>query len=293
MNPLELDWDDVRLFLAAARHAGFGAAARHLGTRQSTVSRRVASLERALGASLFDRTPTGLELTQVGRRVLGEAGRAEASLRGVADAVAQESGEVSGLVRLALTETVASVFVLPRVLPGLLKAHPGLTVDLVASDDAADLARREADIAIRFFLPTRGDLVARRVARLPTAPLATRRLARRLAGAGPETWPWVGVWRAAGPPVEERWAESFHPKPRLTTNSFHTQFEAVRAGLGVAVLPTALRVADPALQVLALPAPGAAPTLDIYLVTPRTLRRVPRVAAVFDALAAEFARAAA
>ena len=70
---------------------------------------------------------------------------------------------------------------------------------------------------------------------------------------------------------------------RLSTSSFHAQLEAVRAGLGVAVLPTALAALEPSLVVL--PAgPQAPPSLDVYLVTPRTLRRVPRVAAVFEAL---------
>jgi DNA-binding transcriptional LysR family regulator len=77
----------------------------------------------------------------------------------------------------------------------------------------------------------------------------------------------------------------------VTTSSFHAQFEAVRAGLGVAVLPTALCIADAALEPLDVPGLPRAPTLDLYLVTPRALRRVPRVAVVFDALVAEFARA--
>lgn len=288
---MNLDWEDVRLFLAVARHGGFGAAARATGQQQSTLSRRVAGLERALGAVLFDRTKKGLELTSLGQRVAEAAKGAATSMHAITDAVVSESKSVSGQVRIALTETVASVFVLPRVLPRLLEQHPELTIDLVTSDDPADLAEREADLALRFFLPVRGDLVSKRVAKLETAPLAHRALARKLAGRSPAHWPWVAVHRPSGPSEEDQWASALAPRARLTTSSFHAQFEAVRAGVGVAVLPTVLRIADPALEVLPFDDVVPTPVIDLYLLTPKPLRRVPRVAAVFDALVAEFARA--
>jgi DNA-binding transcriptional LysR family regulator len=284
VSPASVDWDDVRLFLAAARCGGFGAAARALGTQQSTVSRRVAALEQRLGAALFDRQPGGLELTRLGRRVQAQAEPAEAALQGVTDLVSEEEREVAGVVRVALTETTASLFVIPHVLPGLLAMHPRLEVDLVTGNHASDLRRREADIAVRFFLERRGDLVTRRVARMPTGVLAHRRLVARLSRVSPAQWPWVSVWRASGSALEESWVERFGPRPRLTTNSFHAQFELVRAGLGVAVLPLAVTRAVPELVPLPLPAAQQPPLVDTWLVTPRAHRRVPRVAAVFSAL---------
>jgi DNA-binding transcriptional LysR family regulator len=187
-------WDDIRIFLAAARAGGMSAAARGLAIRQSTVSRRVAALERRLGAAVFDRTAVGLVLTALGRRVLAAAGDAEGALRRVTDAPLAEERAVAGRVRLALTETMASLLVLPRVLPALLARHPALAVDLVTGDTAADLARREADVAIRFFLTPRGDLLTRRVATLPTAPVARRELARALVRLPPPRWPRSGGW---------------------------------------------------------------------------------------------------
>ncbi|MBL8939292.1 MAG: LysR family transcriptional regulator [Archangium sp.] len=279
-----LVWDDVKLFLSAARTGGFGAAARELGTMQSTVSRRVAALEKALRVRLFDRTPTGIELTAAGRRVLANAEPAELALRGLADVAAVTMPKVSGVVRLALTETLASVFVIPRVLPALLQRHPDLVVDLVVSDDAADLARREADLALRFFLPPKGDLVTRRVARLETAPLASRRLAKQLTKVSPSRWPWVAVGR---PSPEEAWLAVLKVAPRVTTTSFHAQFEAVRQGLGVAVLPKAMTTVAELVEV-PLELETKAPALDLFLVTPRGLRQAARVAAVFDALVESF-----
>ncbi len=252
---------------------------------QSTVSRRVAALEHALGVRLFDRTPTGIELTAAGRRVVTGAEPAEAALRALSDVVAVTTPGVSGVVRLALSETLASLFVVPRVLPALLETHPELVVDLVVSDEPTDLARRDADLALRFFLPPKGDFVTRRVARLETAPLVHRRLAKTLARQRPSSWPWVAVGR---PSPEEAWLAPLQAKPRLTTSSFHTQLEAVSQGLGVAVLPQLMTQLRPELVELPLVLETPAPALDLFLVTPRGLRRAARVAAVFDALTFAF-----
>jgi DNA-binding transcriptional LysR family regulator len=284
-----LQWDDVRLFLAAAREGGFGAGARALGTMQSTVSRRVAALERSLGVRLFERTPTGIELTAAGRRVVALSEPAELALSSLSDVEGVTAPKVTGVVRLALTETLASLFVIPRVLPGLLDAWPELTVDLVVSDDAADLARREADLALRFFLPAKGDFITRRVARLEVAPLVHRRRARQLASKGPAMWPWVSVGRES---PEEAWLTALQARPRVTTTSFHTQLEVVRQGLGVGALPRLMTVLCPELVELPLGGDVKAPFVDLFLVTPRGLRAAPRVAVVFDALKRAFDAAA-
>lgn len=281
-----VEWNDVQLFLEAARAGGFGAAARAVGTMQSTVSRRIAALERGLGVKLFDRTPTGLELTAAGRRVLAQAAPAEASLASLGDVAALTSNTVTGLVRIAVSETMASHLLIPEVLPGLLEKHPELRIDLVVSDEATDLSRREADLAVRFFLPQRGDFVTKRVTRFQTAPLVSPKLHRRLSRLPPQAWPWVSVGREV---PEEQWLAQLGVKPRISTSSFHTQLEAVRQGLGVAVLPTILGLLPPRLKVLEVEGPEL-PSLDVFLVTPRGLRRAPRVAAVFDAITEAFER---
>lgn len=284
----DLPWDDLRIFLAAARAGSMGGAGRALGLEQSTVSRRVASLERALGAALFDRSRAGLALTQLGHRLVVEAASMEAALRRALDLSSQAERRPEGLVRLAASETMACAFLLPRVLPGLLERHPGLRVDLVLGDAPADLERREADLAVRFFLSRSGDLVTRRVATLETALLAERRLSRALSREPPERWPWVVAWSPGGPSPEEAYRASLTSAPaRLTMNSFQAQWAAVRAGLGVAVLPRVLL--EPGLGEVAWGGEPP-PSLDVYLATPRALRRVPRVAAVFDALAGAFAQ---
>ncbi len=282
-EPPPPSWDDLRFALAAARTAGFGRAARKLGVQQSTVSRRVAALEKRLGGPLFDRTAGGLVTTWLGQQVRVQAEAIEAAVVKAEDA-ASAVDDVFGVVRVALTETMAAAIVVPTVLPALLADHPRLVVELVVGDAAADLARREADIAVRFFLTPRGDLLTKRVARLETAVVAAPKLARSLARLDPATWPFIGV-RVPGAtrPPEEVWRSGWSAPPRLVTNSFHTQAEAVRAGLGVAVLPTSLGALW-GLTTLPTPQQPAPPSLELHLVTPRALRKIRRVAVVFTAL---------
>ncbi len=289
----QFDWDDVKYFLAAAQHGGFGAAARALNAQQSTVSRRVAGLERQLGGALFDCGASGLTLTRLGEQVRVEAETMAQALTRVSDAATTGEHEVEGLVRVAMTETLADVFVIPHVLPQLLARHPKLRVDLVISSTSADLARREAEIALRFFLMPSGDLLTRRIARMRTVVLARPTLAKKLRHTPIAEWPFVSVWLPGATLPEEAWREQYTPRDvRFSTNSFHAQVHAVRAGLGVAVLPDVfakeLKLAELSLP-KGVPEP---PPLNLYLVTPRTLRRVPRVAAVYSALEEAFAQAA-
>lgn len=285
----QFDWDDLRYFLAAAQRGGFGAAARALKTQQSTVSRRVANLEQLLGGALFDRTAAGLTLTRLGEEVRREAEQMASALTRVGDAATATEHDIDGLVRIALTETLADVFVIPHVLPELLKRFPRLKIDLVIGNTSADLGRREAEIALRFFLTPSGDLVTKRVARMPTEVLAKPSLAKKLVNQPMNQWPFVAMWLPGAAIQEETWREKHAPQDaRLSTNSFHAQVEAVRFGLGVAVLPTHL---TRELELTVVPRPAGIPPpppLDLYLVTPRTLRKVPRVAAVYNALEAAF-----
>ena len=276
-------WDDVRLFLAAARAGSFSAAARSEGIEQSTISRRVASLEQQLGAPVFARTPSGPVLTALGQRLFAHAERVEAEVHGFTDEASGHEREVEGLVRIALTETMAAHVVIPEVLPALRASYPGLEIELMVSYESVDLLHREADIALRFFRPQRGDLVAKRAVAFETGVLATRSYAHRKRRR-PQSFEWIGLRLPGIPAPASEWAEAeLGVTPRLWTNSYHAQVEMVRAGLGVAVLTTTLRRVDPELLVLDL---GLAPTppVELWLSAHRAVRPVPRVAAVWAKL---------
>jgi DNA-binding transcriptional LysR family regulator len=153
----EFDWNDLRAFLAVARSGRLTAAAARLGLDHSTLSRRIAALERSLRARLFDRSPTGYTLTDQGRRLLPAAEEMERLAIGAGDTVGGTSTSVAGTVRIGSPEGFGSYFLAPRI--ARLKAvHPRLTIQLVAAPAIFSLARREADIVVSVSRPPAGRL---------------------------------------------------------------------------------------------------------------------------------------
>lgn len=276
-------WDDLRYFLAVWRQGSFTAAATALGVEQSTVSRRIAALEEALGGLLFDRTREGPQPTALAQEVSPLAERTESEARRVHEVSQGKAREVEGVVRLALVESFAVQLLIPELLGDLLLAHPRLRLDLLTSERTAELGSREADLALRFYRPTDGDLVARKLASLPRAVLAHREYIRGRRRQ-PERLDWIVLALAGAMSEDERYvAEHAGVPPRLRCTGHLAQVEAVNAGLGVAVLTKVLRRYLPALTEVKLPLPEPGP-VELWLVAPRALRRVARVAAVWDFL---------
>jgi DNA-binding transcriptional LysR family regulator len=278
-------WEDVRYFLAVVRAASFSGAARALGADQSTVSRRIALLEQALGKLLFERGPRVVRQTPHGEALVAPALAVERAVLALEDAARRTEDAPVGRVRIALTEGLAQHVVVPAVLPALFAAHPGLAVDLRTGDDVADLERHEADLALRFFRPPRGELVAQRVARLPLAVLAAKAQRRRLARTAARDLPWTAyVHERIDTPEARVLAQIGVSRARLECSSVETQLAAVRAGLGVAVAPRALTRVLAGLVELTPPDLPSLGALELFVVTRAALRHVPRVAVVYEAL---------
>jgi DNA-binding transcriptional LysR family regulator len=285
-QPIDLErWDDLHLLLSVARAGSFTHAAKQLGIEQSTVSRRMRSLEEALGVALFERHPQRSVLTPIGEKLLRRAEAIEAEVHGLCDEAGGAERDVKGHVRLALTESIAVYGVIPRVLPNLRKQYPDLRLELITSYVPADLGHREAEIALRFFRPQSGDLVAQRIVTMQTAVLAHK----RLLGRPLSELDFITVAIEGVPTLEAEFLrKQLGTEPRLVVSSYLVQVEAVRAGLGAAVLPRSLLRLDSSLVELDVRVPKG-PTLELWLVTPRSLRRVPRIDAVWTALEAGLA----
>ena len=158
-----MDWDDLRIFCAAAQVRTLSAAARGLGTSIATVARRISALEAALGFRLFDRAPEGIALTTQGRALFERASAAAAAMDGVGRlAVALRASQWSDPIRVSATEPIISEILAPA-LPQLLAAAPGIRVDLSSTTDVVSLAAREADVAVRFARPVGDSLIIRRL----------------------------------------------------------------------------------------------------------------------------------
>jgi DNA-binding transcriptional LysR family regulator len=159
---VKFDWNQARAFLVTAEEGSLSAAARALGMSQPTLGRQVSSLESNLGVVLFERVGRGLKLTPTGLelvdyvRVMGEAANSVSLL------ASAHSTSVEGTVCISASE-VDAAFRLPKIVTNFRRLYPGISIDIVASNTASDLRRREADIAIRNFRPTEPNLIARKV----------------------------------------------------------------------------------------------------------------------------------
>lgn len=157
-----MDWDDLRIFLAVARTESLSGAGRRLGMDASTVGRRVARLEGAVGAPLFLKTPQGYALTAEGARLVAPAEAAEQAAAAAAEAISQEAG-ITGQLRIGAPDGCAN-YLLPQVARDLCAAHPALEVQIVALPRVVNLTRREADMAIAVSPPDTGRLMVQRLA---------------------------------------------------------------------------------------------------------------------------------
>lgn len=289
-------WDDVRLFLALCRAKTVGVAARALGVDASTVSRRLVLLEQTVKATLFDRGRDGIAPTKAAEDLLPVAEEIEAVIGRFTTAAEGLEREIAGPVRITCPADVADVIVAP-VIRQLRTRHPALRFELEPGEAVLDLTRREADLALRTVRPSSGDLIVTRLATMTWVVAGEPALVHALGVLRRwEDAPWVS-WgdrqRAIGP---ARWyASHVAAEPAVRSDSLAVQIAAVRAGIGVALIPepssshyglVPVRLA-PKLRASA----EAWPRDELYLVTHRALREVPRVHAVWSALVERFGRA--
>jgi DNA-binding transcriptional LysR family regulator len=167
-------WDDVRFFLAVARARSLSGAARALGVGHVTVGRRIALLEQQLGVTLLHRTPDGFATTSAGDAILRQCAAMESAAMDLERIVAGSDALLTGSVRVTTTEALAYQVVAPAV-AALRETHPELRVDLIAGARSLDIARREADLAVRFARPSASDLVCRRLGEIAFSLYASKR----------------------------------------------------------------------------------------------------------------------
>jgi DNA-binding transcriptional LysR family regulator len=275
------EWSDYRYFLAICRAGSLSGAARAMRVDQTTVGRRLAALEATVETRLFDRTPDGYSLTAAGESVRADVERIEDAFLAVERRLAGGDARIAGVVRIATTETFATMFILPHL--GALRAeHPELALELVTGIQPVDLSRREADLAIRIGAPpTQPNLVVRELGTLRFALYASRNyVARRgrprtrngLSGHAIVTY---GGEMAAVPIARWMGEHARDATIAFTANTITGVHEAVRAGLGVSVLPCGLGDRD--LVRVGAARLGASP---IWSVVHEDLVRTARVRAV-------------
>ena len=296
MLAASLDWDDLRYFLAVARSGSTLAAGRALGVSQTTMARRVAAFEERLGLVLFERRQAGYALTPAGEALVPQAEAMEGAAAAFAEAAGAQSRDARGTVCLTSIE-LYGITIFPPILKDLHEAHPGLVIELDTADVPRDLAAGEADVAFRGGQPASdAGLVGRRIgtdswtlycSRDYAAAHARPRSAADLrqhpiiGGGGDKIWPRYRAWLR-----RHRLEEAVTMQP----SSSMGLLAAVRAGAGLAVLPSFVADRDP--ELVRCLDPIAGEEFELWLLTHERLRHTPRVRAVMDFLGAALTRLA-
>jgi len=282
MMSSRLNWDDLRLVLVLAEAGTLSAAAMALRLSHPTLSKRLRALEDGLGVRLFDRLPSGLQPTEAGAEMLALARGMAGDIAALENRIAGRDRAESGVVRLTAPDAV-SEYLLGQILAALGRALPRITVELIISNQPLSLAGRQADIALRVTDNPDPGLKGRRVGTVGMAVYARRELAELAAAARP----WVGYDGALACVGPGQWVARHVPETaiRFRANTLLGAAQAVRAGMGLGVLPCFVGGGIPDLIRLDAPLPEL--EQGLWLLLHPDLAGVPRYRRVADALAAE------
>ncbi|WP_417205689.1 LysR family transcriptional regulator [Antarctobacter sp.] len=281
------DWNRARAFLVTAEEGSLSAAARALGMTQPTLGRQVTALEEELGLILFERVGRGLVLTQAGTQLMSHVRAMGEAAVGVSLAASGQAQAASGHVAVTASEIYSS-WLLPQIARRLREVAPGITLEVVASNEIRDLKRREADIAIRNARPEEPDLIAKMVGEDEGTFYASSDYLSRF---GPITGP-ADLARAAfiGFKDNEDFAEALRKRGIPVTpasfpvlaSSHAVHWDMARAGIGLGTVPCGLGDAAPDMQRVL---PDVSFRYPVWLVAHRELRTSPRVRIVWELLA--------
>jgi DNA-binding transcriptional LysR family regulator len=281
-----VNWDGLQVFLAVVRSGRVSAAARRLSVEHTTVARRIAALEKALGVSLFYRTSRGYLLTPEGQNVVSTAEAMERAALVVEARARETSGPPAGRVRVAMPPEYGSHWLAPK-LAAFRALYPQIELQILVGTRQRDLSRGEAELAIQPPRPTQTGMVAVRLARAAVGLYASRSLigGRRLrirTLADVRDWP---LFTYTAPFQVLQNAKWFQPilgsgSIALQSNSTHALLAAARAGAGIAVLPRFVAREHDEL----LPVSDDVASHDILLITHPEVRRDPKVRATADFL---------
>lgn len=280
MNGSNLEWSDVRVFLAIARCGTLGAAARMTGQTQPTMGRRLRALEEALGHVLFQRTSDGFVLTDEGAAVLSHAERMEEEALGFTRALAGQEAKLTGSLRVSSSDWFG-VHVLTPVFARFLAKHPEVSIELVTDARRYNLARREADLVFRITPFDEPDIVQRKLMHMDYALYGCAHLGSPEIGNG-EGQTLISMDSAFDHLPDVVWIKRMLPRASIVfgSNNREAQARMCALGAGFAVLPCRLGDADKRLVRFDLG--EAPPGRDVWLGYHRDLKRVARLRALLD-----------
>ncbi len=285
-----MDWDDLKVFLALSRKGSARGAAQELGVSNSTITRRLDDMEHKLQAHLFDRTPDGYRMTAAGEQVLPTAEHVEELVMAVERKVTGGDQELQGSIRLTLPPAGRLGFLVSR-LARFAEQYPGIDLELTSSLDAADLSRREADIAVRV-MPAKVQppeyLIGRHLAILTASTYVHRDLLNADNPADVSHLSWIGK-RSVDHKEEWLAATDFPHQPvRHAIVDLNLLGDAVRNKMGMAYMPCFIGFDDP--EIVRVPGATIVHHSDMWVLTHKDLRLSARLRVLREVIAGEFGK---
>ncbi|WP_289078396.1 LysR family transcriptional regulator [uncultured Thalassospira sp.] len=276
-----MNWNDLRFFVAVAQAGTLSGAARRLGKDHTTVARRIEALEADLGAHLFDRLATGWKLTEAGENLVPVAGRIEEDVLAF-ERQARGDETAHGVVRIAVPPAAGRLLFAPR-LAELLRDQKNLEYEILGSSVIANLARREADVAVRMATPDQSGLIVRKLTNLRFAVYAARGYTDRVPR---KDWEFCADGRNTFGDYQQGWVwETLEQKlpMRVKADDSQTVLAFVAAGHGLGLLPRYMADLDDRLELVFDDKLGEV-SKPVWLVVHPDMRRSPGVRMVMDAL---------
>lgn len=272
-----MNWDDLRIFLAVARSGSISSGAKQLGLQHSTVSRRVRKLEQNIGVRLFDKVPSGYELTSAGEKLVKAADQMEREVLAVDGTLAGTDLRPAGPLRVTAIDNMATTILMP-MFAGFSRAFPDVTLNLTISNADVSLAQREADVAIRLANTPPETLIGKRVCTVSSAIYGSPAYLEQLRRDGGEPQ-WLGVNCCVFHRTWTKQACGDQEHRFVVDDTLLTQ-PALREGMGVSILPCFMGDPDPGLERYSDPRPEW--DLGLWILLHPDLKRTARVLAFRD-----------
>lgn len=282
-----MDWDSYRYFLALYRRGNLKAASRDLKVNQTTVGRRILSLEQQIGTKLFEKRSNGYYLTAAGDRVLELAEQIEGHFLSMERQVIGKDQRLSGCVRIAMPGALANFFLVPRMAK-FVEAHPRIELQLLTGPEVLNLSRREADLAIRLVRPQQTELVVRKLGAFHLGYYVAKSKSKKWSslGEGESEIPFAGLYDKAISKSERTLLhkKQFPVNTVVRSAAWSSVYSAVVCGLGVGILPSFIGESDPRLESFS----REVEIVPLWLVVHPEVIKSARVRAVIEYLGEEF-----
>jgi len=226
----KIDWNDLSFVLAIFRAGTLSLAAKNLRVDQTTVSRRLKTLEQQLGATLFFRKQNRLIPSQAGECLIESAEQVESSISAAIDQIDSADSRCEGKVRITSVPLLMNK-ILSKNVGLLLKQQPSLELELISSAENFSFSKRQTDLALRFNRPTSGIAVCVKMTNLSYS-------AYHLKNTQAEQLPWIGYAEERSSLPQSGWLKKHHGKHhQLLVDDAQTALEAVYSGYGRCLFP--------------------------------------------------------